>query len=626
MQNIYELEKIYNNDGEVYFYEDEHKAKTELESEFEVCLKEFKNKDKDMRETSLSYKNYMLKTNNLKEAINLSGLYEDDVKYDLKLDNLDKEITFEECKYILQNMEYEDRNKVFEVAEEKFPFSINENGKFIDRNFAYDYFREEIELQLDFIRKDELFEIFEDSKNVIEFAENLFNNTKVLGMQPKNSGIFWEDFNIKLLNLYIKTKKDYNSENILSNREFYAIKMYKGYYDEVINQIVFDKEEAEEIADKLFLNYDREDYSYNRHNDLLVIKKYSIKDDSIKDIKTLLEKFQEQQGSLLFCLGEFEKEQVDTSSFKLENIIEQYIFQGLHFNNDKIEQREIDRAISKIKVYDEQILEKKIENSKFTEAINKCKIDKDPIGYEAYFMGGIKYYPKDKFIKNLEDNGYKDLVEDVKFWEYCFWKDTEMIDLIPDKFKDVEMCKKAVNYWGCFIRAVPDEILQENKNLLYDAVTERAIAIQEIPQKYKNKEFYEKALELNSEAVKYVPKEYLSSTKFNLSEKGDNEELYCFLIKNTNIPKEKLLKAFKNNDIYQDIDRNMIFVAKNEQGENIGGYKWDIYSKSKDLDLIPNSNMDQKQRDDMLIFVKNIYEQVFKQEEIQIEDNFEIEP
>ena len=87
MQNIYELKKFYNNYEKVYFYEDEHKMKTELGIEFEFCLKEFKNKDKDMRETYLSYKNYMLKTNNLKEAINLSGLDEEDVKYDLKLND-----------------------------------------------------------------------------------------------------------------------------------------------------------------------------------------------------------------------------------------------------------------------------------------------------------------------------------------------------------------------------------------------------------------------------------------------------------------------------------------------------------------------------------------------------------
>ncbi|WP_317367509.1 DUF3991 domain-containing protein [uncultured Tyzzerella sp.] len=132
-----------------------------------------------------------------------------------------------------------------------------------------------------------------------------------------------------------------------------------------------------------------------------------------------------------------------------------------------------------------------------------------------------------------------------------------------------------------------------------------------------------KVEEWEEDCYKSFLKQNFFQDKFQLSEQGDNEELYCFLRKNTNIPKEKLLKAFKNNDIYQDIDRNMIFVAKNEQGENIGGYKWDIYSKSENLILIPNSNMSQKQQDDISGFAKKIYSQVYKSLEIQEETSLE---
>lgn len=133
-----------------------------------------------------------------------------------------------------------------------------------------------------------------------------------------------------------------------------------------------------------------------------------------------------------------------------------------------------------------------------------------------------------------------------------------------------------------------------------------------------------KVEEWEEDCYKSFLKQNFFQDKFQLSEQGDNEELYCFLRKNTNIPKEKLLKAFKNNDIYQDIDRNMIFVAKNEQGENIGGYKWDIYSKSENLILIPNSNMSKKQQDDISGFAKNIYSQAYKALEIQEETSLEM--
>ena len=119
-------------------------------------------------------------------------------------------------------------------------------------------------------------------------------------------------------------------------------------------------------------------------------------------------------------------------------------------------------------------------------------------------------------------------------------------------------------------------------------------------------------------------KQNFFENKLELTKQGDNEELYCFLRENTNIPKEKLLKAFKTNSIYQDIDRNMVFVAKNESGEDIGAYKWDIYNDNKNLILIPNSQMSQKQQDDISNFAKNIYVQAYKMLEIQEETSIEM--
>ncbi len=51
---------------------------------------------------------------------------------------------------------------------------------------------------------------------------------------------------------------------------------------------------------------------------------------------------------------------------------------------------------------------------------------------------------------------------------------------------------------------------------------------------------------LKSEYIKkpFIPKE-----------KGNNEELYSFLLSKTNIPKQRLVEMFKKNHIYQDVDR-----------------------------------------------------------------------
>ena len=401
MQNIYELKKFYNNYEKVYFYEDEHKMKTELGIEFEFCLKEFKNKDKDMRETYLSYKNYMLKTNNLKEAINLSGLDEEDVKYDLKLNDLDKDITFEECEYILRNIEDENINNLFEVVEEKYPFYIGSSGKDIDKNFAYNYFKEKIKLELDFqFNKDDFIEVFKNIGSEKIFKKEVFENIKLL------------DGKVKAIDL--------------------------GLTEEYFNE----------------------------------------------ELSTLCE------------------------DCHIGKIINEY------------KERKEDE-----KMYDE------VYNTRYSSSY--------------IYIGYIE-----------------DIPEIIVCNERC----------IPEWFEVVE--------------------------------------------------------EINTDNFEYIKQQYLGLhdlLKFELPKQGNNEELYCFLRKNTNIDKKQLIKLFNENSIYQDVDRNMVFVIKNNKDINIGAYKWDIYSKTKNMVVVPYSNMSKEQEDNITNFTKNIYAQIFKQEEIQKVADFEME-
>lgn len=122
-------------------------------------------------------------------------------------------------------------------------------------------------------------------------------------------------------------------------------------------------------------------------------------------------------------------------------------------------------------------------------------------------------------------------------------------------------------------------------------------------------------------------KEFLKKDFFNkslfLPKEGNSEELYCFLRKNTNINKEILLKLFKDNHIYQDVDRNMVFLVKNKDSENIGGYGWDIYNKKSQIIRLPNSNIDKETEEKILKFIKDIYKNIHNEQEKQQDEEME---
>lgn len=120
---------------------------------------------------------------------------------------------------------------------------------------------------------------------------------------------------------------------------------------------------------------------------------------------------------------------------------------------------------------------------------------------------------------------------------------------------------------------------------------------------------------------KMIIKEEYIKKPFIPKEKGDNEELYKYLLENSSINKNKILELIKENHIYQDADRNMVFLVKNEKGENIGGYSLNIYDEKLELKLLDNSYISDIEKNEIINFanyIKNDLE--IKDSEEQIEE------
>ena len=93
-------------------------------------------------------------------------------------------------------------------------------------------------------------------------------------------------------------------------------------------------------------------------------------------------------------------------------------------------------------------------------------------------------------------------------------------------------------------------------------------------------------------------------------EKGNNEELYSFLLHKTDIPKQRLVEMFGYNHIYQDVDRNMVFLVKDENGKNIGGYSLDVYSKTPEIKKLENTHISKEQERETINFATYIFNNV----------------
>ncbi len=121
----------------------------------------------------------------------------------------------------------------------------------------------------------------------------------------------------------------------------------------------------------------------------------------------------------------------------------------------------------------------------------------------------------------------------------------------------------------------------------------------------------------------FLKYEYIKKP-FIPKEKGNNEELYSFLLSKTNIPKQRLVQMFKDNHIYQDVDRNMVFLVKNENGQNIGGYSLDIYNKSTDVIKLDNTYISKEQEIETINFATYVFKNVNSSLEMEQTEEMEI--
>ena len=67
---------------------------------------------------------------------------------------------------------------------------------------------------------------------------------------------------------------------------------------------------------------------------------------------------------------------------------------------------------------------------------------------------------------------------------------------------------------------------------------------------------------------------------------------------------------FKDNYIYQDVDRNMVFLVKNDEGNNIGGYSLDVYSKTPEIKKLENTYISKEQEAETINFATYIHKNV----------------
>ncbi|WP_250277600.1 DUF3991 and TOPRIM domain-containing protein [[Clostridium] colinum] len=182
-----------------------------------------------------------------------------------------------------------------------------------------------------------------------------------------------------------------------------------------------------------------------------------------------------------------------------------------------------------------------------------------------------------------------------------------------------------------------DCIINDNKNLesiflCVDPNTEfykqakdkNSLIYKQLKNKEENYNIKIGVEEWNKDNYKEFLKDDYIKSSFITKEKGDNEELYSFLLRKTNIPKQKLVQMFKYNHIYQDVDRNMVFLVKNEDGKNIGGYSLDIYNKSPQLKRLENTYIPKEQEDKIINFATYIYKNINSSLEIEQVEEMEI--
>ncbi len=182
-----------------------------------------------------------------------------------------------------------------------------------------------------------------------------------------------------------------------------------------------------------------------------------------------------------------------------------------------------------------------------------------------------------------------------------------------------------------------DIILSDNKNLesvflfvdpntefYKQATDENSLIYKQLKEKEVKYNIRIGIEEWDKENYKSLLKDEYIKKPFIPKEKGNNEELYSFLLHKTDIPKQRLVEMFGYNHIYQDVDRNMVFLIKNENGQNIGGYSLDIYNKAPQLKRLENTYISKDKEIETINFATYILKNTSNSLEIEQTEEMEI--
>lgn len=187
-------------------------------------------------------------------------------------------------------------------------------------------------------------------------------------------------------------------------------------------------------------------------------------------------------------------------------------------------------------------------------------------------------------IMNLINTGYTNDIENLN-----------NIDIILKDNKNLESVFLFVDPNTEFYKQATDE-----NSLIYKQLKEKELKYNvKIGIEGWDKENYKSLLKDEYIKKPFIPKE-----------KGNNEELYSFLLHKTDIPKQRLVEMFGYNHIYQDVDRNMVFLVKDENGKNIGGYSLDVYSKTPEIKKLENTHISKEQETETINFATYIFNNV----------------
>lgn len=161
-----------------------------------------------------------------------------------------------------------------------------------------------------------------------------------------------------------------------------------------------------------------------------------------------------------------------------------------------------------------------------------------------------------------------------------------------------------------FYKQAKDENSQVFKEL---REKEEKYAIKIVVDKWE-KDLYKSFLKDDYIRKPFIPKEV-----------GNNEELYSLLLQKSNIPKNRLIEMFKENHIYQDVDRNMVFLVKDENGQDIGGYCLNVYDDKPEIKKLENTYISKVQEIEILNFATYVHKNINDTKTIEMDKSMDME-